>query len=61
MTQWVAEEVRRLRALPYEELLLREGQDLHNEWTSPSGVSVMPPSVASSDFIRAPDGSFIDE
>jgi hypothetical protein len=38
---WVAEEVQRLRALSYDQLLQHEGQDLQSERLTPSGAYVM--------------------
>ena len=87
--QWVKDEISRLRALSYQELLRYEGHALHCEMLSHNGrvlmretqvfwdkdengplrsvVDVCEPkpgwvsSIVSESFIRAPDGSFIDE
>jgi hypothetical protein len=91
--QCVAEEIGRLRALSYEELLRYEDHALHCEMLSAAGdvliretqvfsdsggkggdlrvlVDVWNPeggrwgvvgSIAKDDFIKAPDGSFVDE
>lgn len=87
---WVAEEIKRLRALTYSELVLYQARHLHCAGLTPSGLPVMretrvfwddprqgalrvfidtfepragqmPPSIAKDDFIRASNGSFIDE
>lgn len=86
--EWVASEVRRLRSMSYDDLLVslddpihkvisRSGRPLMGEtcifWDSgePGPLRVMVDicepklgvvrSIASDDFIRAPDGSFIGE
>jgi hypothetical protein len=87
---WVAAEIKRLRALSYPELLREESQPEHRQMMTAGGkpliletqvfwddqeksnlrvlVDVWDPakrvslgSIAKDDFIRSPDGSFVDE